>query len=173
MNASPRFLLALLLLILVFISNSFAADDAVRPVGHLSANFASAVQKIDSFLSVPLPVSTIQTEAAVSPDNDVLKTASSAGRICSCQILNLASSNYDHRHIAVFAEKTSHGASSDFRAAKSRIKREKKNLKQMFYDKVQVVAEVDAVGSCHSMYIRLKSTDRHLQLYEILNADIL
>jgi hypothetical protein len=42
----------------------------------------------------------------------------------------------------------------------------------MFYDKIKTVAELRGTGSCKSMFFRLKTADNHLQLYEILNADI-
>ncbi len=42
----------------------------------------------------------------------------------------------------------------------------------MFYEKVKVVAEMQGTGSCKSMFYQLRSADSHLQLYEILNADI-
>ncbi|HCL84452.1 MAG TPA: hypothetical protein DIC22_10785 [Chitinophagaceae bacterium] len=122
---------------------------------------------------VPLrPVSlSVQATERVPPSVKDVKAAS-GGRICSCQILNLGSSNYDHRLVVLLAEKTNDGSPSVFSVAKSRIQKEKKYLKQMFYDKVKVVAEMQETGSCISMFYRLRSADSHLQLYEILNADI-
>lgn len=173
MNRLIRILFALVLLTLIVINNSFAGAAAIRPVGHLSGKFAFTIQKLDSFLSSAVIVTSPVPEASpASPDKENIAENANRGRICSCQILNLESSNYSHRHIAVFAEKTNHGSSADFNTVKSRINKEKKHLKQMFYDKVEVVAEVEAEGSCHSMYVRLKSKDARLQIYEILNADI-
>jgi hypothetical protein len=172
MNPLIRIVFGLLFLSLIVI-NGFAGDGSVRPIGRLSEISFAAIHKVDSFLSASLVVSKIPSakeESGVSPAEP--ETASFRARICSCQILNLESSNYNHRHIALFAEKANHGSSSDFTAAKNRIEKEKKQLKRMFYDKVKVVAEVTAVGSCHSMYIQLKSGDQSLQVYEILNADI-
>jgi hypothetical protein len=160
-----RITLALCPLFLIGI-NGFAGAGSVRPVDYLMGKGVKSVQKLDSFLSSVLVVS---VKSATADGSE--KTASSA-RICSCQILNLESSNYNHRHIAVFAEKTNHGSSSDFSTAKNRIEKEKKHLKQLFYDKVKVVAEVNSTGTCHAMYIRLKSNDSDLQVYDILNADI-
>ena len=170
-----RIFFALLLLTLIAINNSFAGSGVIRPVGHLSGKLTYTIQKLDSFLSSAVAVSVtgpVTEVSQASPDKETATENSTRGRICSCQILNLESSNYNHQHIAVFAEKTNHGSSADFNAAKSRINKEKKHLKNMFYDKVEVVAEVEAVGSCHSMYVKLKSRDARLQIYEILNADI-
>jgi hypothetical protein len=169
-----RIAFALLFLFLIVI-NSFAGNGSVRPVNYLSGNIQEAIHKVDSFLSVKLaasPADANKEEDAVAARHGESGSASSRARICSCQILNLESSNYDHRHIALFAEKTNHGSSSDFSVAKNRIEKEKKHLKRMFYDKIEVVAEVSAVGSCHSMYVQMKSGDRNLKMYEILNADI-
>jgi hypothetical protein len=101
-----------------------------------------------------------------------MKDISHSGMICSCQILNLESTNYDHRFVVLLAEKTSKGVPSDFTIAKNRILTEKKHLKEMFYNKVKLIAEMQGTGSCQSMYFRLKTADSKLQLYEILNADI-
>lgn len=174
MNPLIRIVFALLFLSLVFI-HSFAGNGSVRPVNHLTENSAVVIHNVDSFLSVSIvfseiPSAEVERNLPSSPKES--EEASSRTRICSCQILNLESSNYDHRHIAIFAEKANHGSSSDIRAAKNRIEKEKKQLKHMFYDKVNVVAEITAVGSCHSMYVQLKRGDRSLQIYEILNADI-
>jgi hypothetical protein len=42
----------------------------------------------------------------------------------------------------------------------------------MFYDKVELVSETQATGSCKDMFYRLRKINVSLQLYEILNADI-
>ena len=118
----------------------------------------------------PVSVSVQATERVPPSVKDV--KAASGGRICFCQILNLGSSNYDHRLVVLLAEKTNDGSPSVFSVAKSRIQKEKKYLKQMFYEKVKVVAEMQGTGSCKSMFYQLRSADSHLQLYEILNADI-
>jgi hypothetical protein len=99
------------------------------------------------------------------------ETSGISGRICSCQVLNLESSNYDHRNVVLLAEKTDFASSSGFKATRSRIEKEKKQLKKLFYNKVKTVAEMQGRGSCKSMYFRLHSADGQLQLYEILNAD--
>ena len=141
------------------------------PAARLSGHFGEAIHRIDSFL-----FSSVFVHAAGEKSGISSETASGmdhpSGRICSCQIMNLESSNYSRRHIAVFAEKTNHGSAADFNAARNRIRRERKHLKQMFYDKVEVVAEISAEGTCRSMYVKLKSNDARLQIYEILNADI-
>jgi hypothetical protein len=86
-------------------------------------------------------------------------------------VLNLQSSNYDHRYVVLLAEKTDAANSAGFKAAKSRIEKEKRQLKKLFYDKIKMVAELQGSGSCKSLYFRLRAADEQLQLYEILNAD--
>jgi hypothetical protein len=99
------------------------------------------------------------------------KSTATTVRICSCQVLNLQSSNYDHRYVVLLAEKTNDESGTGYKAARNRIEKEKKQLKKLFYDKVKLVAEMQAGGSCKSMYFRLRMSDAQLQLYEILNAD--
>jgi hypothetical protein len=121
----------------------------------------------DSLLSVLVTVIPANKNPEPSPD----EASVSRGRICSCQILNLESSNYDHRYVVLLAEKTNDESTAAFNAAKNRIRKERKRLKEMFYDKIKTVAELHGTGSCKSMFFRLKTADSHLQLYEILNAD--
>jgi len=100
------------------------------------------------------------------------ETNSSEEKICSCQVLNLESSNFDHRYVVLLAEKKNDGTGTAYTIAKNRIQKEKKHLKQMFYDKIKVVSEKQGTGSCKEMFYRLRKADVSLQLYEILNADI-
>ena len=110
----------------------------------------------------------VKKESELTPE----EANSSTGKICSCQVLNLESSNFDHRYVVLLAEKKNDGNGTAFTVAKNRIQKEKKHLKQMFYDKIQVVSEIQGTGSCKAMFYRLRKADVSLQLYEILNADI-
>lgn len=74
--------------------------------------------------------------------------------------------------MVLLAEKTNDGSSSVYKLAKNRIQKEKKQLKKLFYDKVEVVDEIQGTGSCKSMFYQLSSANGNLKLYEILNADI-
>jgi hypothetical protein len=124
---------------------------------------------LDSFLTVRVTPTEVKKMSDVSP----AKESNSAGRICSCQILNLESSNYDHRYVVLLAEKTNDGSGTAFVLARNRLQKEKRHLKQLFYDKIKVVSEMQGAGSCKSMFYQLRTADSHLQLYEILNADII
>jgi hypothetical protein len=156
-----------LVLLTVTAANIFAGTGSVKPVMRQSFKLENIV-KLDSFLSASVNSSSVKKISETSKEF----LSESAGRICSCQILNLGSSNYDHRYVVLLAEKTNDGTPLAYSVAKSRLQKEKKQLKQMFYDKVKVVAEMQGTGSCKSMFFRLKTADSHLKLYEILNADI-
>ncbi|MBS1599799.1 MAG: hypothetical protein JST75_16355 [Bacteroidetes bacterium] len=141
--------------IIISHSQSFAGDASVRPVSPLPDNFMTTVKKADAGFSLH------ETKSI------------SAVKICSCQILSMESSNYQHRNVAVFAEKTNHGDySADAKIAKNAIEKEKKNLKHLFYDKVKVVNHISRTTDCKSLYIQLKGADRSLVMYDILDADI-
>jgi hypothetical protein len=147
--------------------NSFAGQGSVRPVN--TVNFVSqCTEHLDSILSVRVSLLEVKKESELTSE----EINSSAGRICSCQVLNLESSNYDHRYVVLLAEKKNNGSGTAYAIAKNRIQKEKKHLKQMFYDKIKVVSEVQGAGSCKAMFYRLRTADVNLQLYEILNADI-
>ena len=143
------------LCIILLDNNSFASDASVRPVSSLPPNFFTTVKNADA-------------------DFASHKINRSAGvKICSCQILNMESANYQHRNVAVFAEKTNHGNySADYRIAKDVIEKEKKHLKRLFYDKLKVVNHIAQSSDCKSLYIKLKEADRSLVMYDILDADI-
>ncbi len=109
--------------------------------------------------------------AAVAAKSSEKEMNLSSSRICSCQILNLESSNYDHHSVVLLSEKANDGSSAAYTAAKNRLQKEKNHLKKMFYDKIKVVATFQGVGTCKSMFLHLRSSDENLKLYEILNAD--
>ena len=132
----------------------FAGNSSVRPFSPLPAKFLISVKKLDSnFIAEKIA------------SHKIVK-------ICSCQILNVQSNNYDHRKVAVFAEKTNNGNfSADSRVAKEAIEKEKKHLKAFFYDKLKVVGHVAESSDCKSLYVKLKSADEDLVMYDILDAD--
>jgi hypothetical protein len=146
--------------------NVFGGTGSVCPVRTFSFRI-KLIAKLDSSIETGTSSINVHTKSAVDSKDDLV----SSGRICSCQILNLESSNYDHRYVVLLAEKANSGRGEAYAIARNRIQKEKKLLKRMFYDKVKVVAEMQGAGSCKSMFFRLRTADRNLQLYEILNAD--
>jgi hypothetical protein len=146
--------------------SGIAGDGVVRPVCSFTFQL-NQIRKLDSVLEYRVSEKSVTEQFMHSAEGN-----SAIGvKICSCQILNLESTNYNHRYVVLLAEKTNDGHSSAFTIAKNRIRKEKKHLKNLFYDKVRVVAELQGAGSCKSMFYKLRLTDRNLQLYEILNAD--
>jgi hypothetical protein len=154
--------------LLFFVVNTgFAGQSSVRPVKNVSL-ISESIKKLDSVLTNEVSLVEIKTASDLTSD----EANSSVSKICSCQILNLTSSNFDHRYVVLLAEKKTDRRGTAFTVAKNRIQKEKKHLKQMFYDKVELVSETQSTGSCKDMFYRLKATNVSLQLYEILNADI-
>lgn len=145
----------------------FAGQSSVTPATSISL-ISAHIGKLDSILSSRVSVIEVKKEPELTTEDG----NSSTEMICSCQVLNLESSNYNHRFVVLLAEKKNDRTGTAFTKAKNRIQKEKKHLKQMFYDKIQVVSEMQGTGSCKAMFYRLKTADMSLQLYEILNADI-
>jgi hypothetical protein len=143
-----------------------AGNGTVKPGRSFSFQF-NQILKLDSILESQVPEMSV-TEQLTHP---VEENSAVGVKVCSCQILNLESNNYNHRYVVLLAEKTNDRRSAAFTIAKNRIRKEKKQLKNLFYDKVKVVAELQGNGSCKSMYYKLRMVNRNLQLYEILNAD--
>jgi hypothetical protein len=156
-----------LFLLCFTVQTGFAGQGSVRPVKKVSI-ISKSIKRLDSVLRNE--VSVVEIQKSSEPTSK--EGNSSAGKICSCQILNLASSNFDHRYVVLLAEKKNDGSGTAFAVAKNRIQKEKKHLKQMFYDKIELVSETQGRGSCQDMFYHLRTTNVSLQLYEILNADI-
>ena len=163
----PLIRISFALFLLCFaVQTGFAGQGSVRPVR--SVYIASArIEKLDSVLNKRVSVMEVKKESELTSEE-----ANTSGKICSCQVLNLESSNFDHRYVVLLAEKKNDGSAAAYAIARDRIQKEKKHLKQMFYDKVKVVSEMEGTGSCKEMYYRLRKADVSLKLYEILNADI-
>jgi len=148
----------LLICFISFSSQILAGSHSVRPVSVFHQNFFNTIQRLDSSIEKTVPVVTHSL---------------SSTKICSCQILNLQSANYIHRNVAVFAEKTNNGNSSlNYRIAKQVIEKEKKHLRELFYDKMEVLNTVAETIDCKSLYNKLKGADQSLIIYDILDADI-
>lgn len=156
-----------LLFLCLAIMDVFGGSGSSKPVSPSVFQIHNLVT-MDSLITVRGILISVKKSSDVSP----AEVSNSTGRICSCQILNLESSNYNYRYVVLLAEKTNDGSGTAFALARNRLQKEKKHLKQMFYDKIKVVSEMQGTGSCNSMFYQLRTADSNLQLYEILNADI-
>ena len=143
-------------IVLMMVSTQLlASDGSLKPETQFSNSFMQSVKKLD---------------AIVSTSN---KNGKTGVKICSCQILEMKSNNFEHKNVAVFAEKTNLGKfSKDYGIAKDVIEKEKKHIRLMFYDKVKVVNKVTGATDCKSLYIKLKDADKSLVMYDILDADV-
>jgi len=96
-----------------------------------------------------------------------------SNKICSCQILVLQNNFRRQRNFALFAEITKRkNINSDLSITKKLIEKEKRYMKAMFYDKVEVINTFSEVTDCRSLFKKLKSDHKQLYLYDILDADI-
>ena len=92
--------------------------------------------------------------------------------LCSCQVLDLESTNHRHRNFALFAEKRyGRSMSADLNRINRIIEKEKKHMQVFFYDKLTVVHAFTEATDCRSLYSKLKSGNKSLVMYDILNAD--
>jgi hypothetical protein len=152
-------------LICILIQKIFAGGVSAEPLKSPIFNL-NEIRSLHGFLSKH-----VGTKDRAGQSSNTSEVPTITARVCSCQIVDLESSNYNHTHVALLAEKTNYGGNSDFIIARNRIEKEKKHLKKMFYDKVKMISEIHQTVSCKSLYIKLKTADSQLQLYEILNAD--
>jgi hypothetical protein len=93
-------------------------------------------------------------------------------KICSCQILDLQSSNHRQRNIALLAERSkSRNLSYDINRITRVMGKEKKHMQSFFYDKLTVTNSFTERTDCRSLYLKLKRKNKYLILYDILDAD--
>lgn len=94
-------------------------------------------------------------------------------KICTCQILILQSNYQRQKNFALFAERTNKKSlASDLSSANRVIEKEKRRMRSLFYDKLEVQAVVADVTDCKSLYKKLKTKNKSLYMYDILDADI-
>jgi hypothetical protein len=150
-----KFLLKKLLpvFLLFFCTNLFAAETGIF--------LPSCKLQIDHFIS------------GFNLDDTTVNVSRHSIKICSCQVLDLQSTNHRHRNIALFAEKSNgRSLSYDMNRINRVMEKEKKHMQSFFYDKLVVLNSFTEHTDCRSLYIKLKSKNRYLILYDILDADI-
>ena len=103
---------------------------------------------------------------------DSINTANSTAKVCACQILNLRSNNLHLKNAVVFAEKTNIDGQADLAKAKTRLEKEKRLLRILFYNKIQVVAKTTAATDCNTLFLQMKKKQDNLLMYEVLDADV-
>jgi hypothetical protein len=139
----------LLIACIVITTTTFANDGHTVPSTFTSPAFIPSVKTFDSII-----------------------TATSAAKVCACQILNLRSNNHHVKNAVVFAEKTISNEHTDLAKAKTRLEKEKRLLRILFYNKIEVIAKTTAATDCNTLFLQLKKKQDNLLLYEVLNADI-
>jgi hypothetical protein len=140
------------LLIACIVINNITLANGGRnsPSQFTTARFMASVKRVDSIIA-------IHTTA----------------KVCACQILNLRSNNHYVKNAVVFAEKTNNEGDNDLVQAKIRLEREKRLMRILFFNKIEVIASTTAETDCNTLFIQLKKKQDDLLLYEVLNADIL
>jgi hypothetical protein len=147
---NPFIQTCLLLLVSLAISNTiFANDGHTVPSTFTSPRFISSVKTFDSIV-----------------------TATTSAKVCACQILNLRSNNHHLKNAVVFAEKTNSDKHTDLAQAKTRLEKEKRLLRILFYTQIEVVAKTTATTDCNTLFMQLKKKQANLLLYEVLDADV-
>ncbi len=161
MKTSIRTLLAVVCMSM-FVSYSFANDESASPV---QLNLRAYIRSSVSFMSG----SNFNAETLIQK----VKNQPNTARVCACQVLTLKNNNNEFENVALFSEKTNYGdLSADYKAANQLLVTENKHLKSFFFDKVEVVNKITAPTDCVSLYLKMKSQNDELKLYDILNADI-
>jgi hypothetical protein len=140
-----------LLIACIVINNTTLANDGRNsPSQFTAARFMASVKRVDSIIAIH-----------------------NTAKVCACQILNLRSNNHHVKNAVVFAEKTNNEGDNNLVQAKIRLEREKRLMRILFFNKIEVIARTTAETDCNTLFIQLKKKQNDLLLYEVLNADIL
>jgi len=144
----------------------------IKPCFLVIACFAirSTTQANDGTVT-PSEISTTRFIASVRSFDSII-TANAAAKVCACQILNLQSNNHHVKNAVVFAEKTISEGTTDLEKAKTRLEKEKRVLRSLFYNKIRVIGKTTAETDCNTLFQQMKMKQANLLLYEVLNADI-
>jgi hypothetical protein len=147
---NPFYKTCFLVIACIAINNTTKANDGhFTPSTFTSNRFITSVKTFDSII-----------------------TANASAKVCACQILNLRSNNHHVKNAVVFAEKTNSEGSIDLEKAKTRLEKEKRVLRILFYNKIEVIAKTTAATDCNTLFLQMKKKQDNLLLYEVLNADI-
>jgi hypothetical protein len=119
----------------------------------------------------PSPFNTTRLLASAKGIDSII-TVYATAKVCACQILNLRSNNHHVKNAVVFAEKTNSEGQNDLAKAQTRLEKEKRIMRSLFYNKIQVIAKTTSATDCNTLFIQLKKKQDNLLLYEVLNADI-
>ena len=123
MHPLIRLAAALILLCLAALS-VMACPRSSNPIQAFSCNHRQIGKLINLLPDSGISLIPEKNSGSVSENSSATEV-----RICSCQVLNLQSSNHDHRYVVLLAEKTNDKSSAGFKAARNRIEKEKKKLK--------------------------------------------
>ena len=96
----------------------------LRPSG-LSVFKIGQIKRLNDLLSSYLHIQPRSINSKAS-----LESINTSSKICYCEILDLESSNYNHQHVLLLAEKTNNESRSDYSIAKSHIEKEKEAFKK-------------------------------------------
>ncbi|HRP32626.1 MAG TPA: hypothetical protein PKV73_12070 [Agriterribacter sp.] len=154
-------LLTLSVLLMMMMSQTVkAAPETVRPLQFSLSNFLQT--SVLAFKGNTTTVERLLNQIRNKKSNSV----------CVCEIMELRNNNQEVSNVAVFAEKTNYGSIGDeYKAAERQIRKERKQMKQLYYDKIITQERVAVANSCLSLYIKLIGYNPDLKVYDILNAD--
>jgi flagellar basal body rod protein FlgB len=102
------------------------------------------------------------------------KKEKNKSRVCACEILKLSNNNADQENVAIFSEITNNGdINAEYKTALEILQKQKKNMKDQYYDKVKVNQTITAPMDCKTLYMKMSKSDGGLVMYDIIDADIM
>jgi hypothetical protein len=95
-------------------------------------------------------------------------------KICSCRLMNVQTNTFDSRLVGIFAEKTLEGKQgNNYRLMNEYIRREKIYFSTVFARSVERKELIQSGTDCLHLFNKLKKENPELEMYNILDVDIL
>jgi hypothetical protein len=106
--------------------------------------------------------------------NNSGKKEKNNSKVCACEILKLSNNNAAKENVAIFSEITNNGdINAEYKTALEILQKQKKNMKDQYYDKVKVNQTITAAMDCKTLYLKMAKSEGGLVMYDILDADAL
>ena len=147
---------------LIAISAS-AGEKSASPFNFTLRNLAAAEKAIEA------------SNASVSNfAGNAEKKEKNRSKVCACEILKLRNNNAEQENVAIFSEITNNGdINAEYKTALEILQKQKKNMKDQYYDKVKVNQTITAAMDCKTLYLKMAKSEGGLVMYDILDADVL
>lgn len=142
---------------------STAGEKSASPFNFTLRNLVAAEKAIE-----------VSNASLSSFSGNAEKKEKNRSKVCACEILKLSNNNANQENVAIFSEITNNGdINAEYKTALEILQKQKKNMKDQYYDKVKVNQTITAPMDCKTLYMKISKGEGGLVMYDIIDADIM